>query len=128
MDIFTEAYITCALWAEMDNADEQGGEPLDVNYGVGDLAPETRAAMIEDCAAFQKLNSDDINDDLQAGHDLPQPLQGQPLDRDGYQMADETRHLVDSISQGQDVANGLDGSRMIAGTIVMPDRPAKHAR
>jgi hypothetical protein len=54
LDAFTSAYIEAALWSTNDNADEQGGEPLDANYGVEDIAPETLELMIEDCADFQE--------------------------------------------------------------------------
>ena len=71
MDAFTRQYILTALWSSMDNADEQGGEPLDANYGIDDLAPETLASIKEDCEAFQRDNTGDIGDDVeQAGHDF----------------------------------------------------------
>lgn len=60
MDDFTLAYIECALWATNDESNEQGGEPLDANYSISDLAPETLEAMIADCAAFQKANAADV--------------------------------------------------------------------
>lgn len=71
MDAFTQAYIEAALWSSMDNADDQGGEPLDANYGPGDIAPETLARMVEDCKAFQRDNAGDIaGDPERAGHDF----------------------------------------------------------
>jgi hypothetical protein len=51
-DDFTRQYIETALWAENDNSTPSGGEPLDKNYGIGDLAPETIAKMTEDGKAF----------------------------------------------------------------------------
>lgn len=53
---FARAYIECALWSSMDNATEQGGEPLDANYDASDIAPETLTRMLEDCATFQHAN------------------------------------------------------------------------
>ncbi len=53
LDEFTRAYIECALWSSTDNSNEQGGEPLDANYGLDDIAPETLAQIVEDCASFQ---------------------------------------------------------------------------
>jgi hypothetical protein len=53
LDTFTLAYIECALWSSTDNADETGGEPLDANYDLTDISPETLAQMISDCEAFQ---------------------------------------------------------------------------
>jgi len=60
MDEFTEAYITCALWATNDESDESGGVPLDDNYGFGDIHPDTLQEMVNDCEQFQRENADDI--------------------------------------------------------------------
>jgi len=54
LDAFTRAYIETALWSSTDNADDSGGEPLDKNYGIEDIAPETMELIVEDCADFQK--------------------------------------------------------------------------
>lgn len=54
IDEFTRAYIECALWSETDNADESGGEPLDANYSIEDIAPEALARMVADCDKFQR--------------------------------------------------------------------------
>lgn len=72
LDSFTRAYIECALWSSMDNANEQGGEPLDKNYSQSDIAPETLAEMIADCARFQSENSEALKDypSENAGHDF----------------------------------------------------------
>lgn len=70
LDTFTRAYIACALWSSTDNADDSGGEPLDKNYSESDLAPETFAQMVEDCAAFQSKNDLDGYGDEHAGHDF----------------------------------------------------------
>lgn len=45
-------YLECALWAEMDQSNDQGGEPLDRNYTVDDFAPEALAKAITDCNEF----------------------------------------------------------------------------
>ncbi len=71
MDKFTRAYIEAALWSSTDNSDESGGRPLDFNYGVEDIAPETIASILDDCKAFQEAHANDIGDNLeQAGHDF----------------------------------------------------------
>lgn len=57
LDSFTRAYITCALWSSNDQSNEQGGEPLDCNYGPENIAPETLASMAADCARFQAENA-----------------------------------------------------------------------
>lgn len=55
----------------MDNSDEQGGEPLDANYGPEDIAPTTLKQMVRDCADFQQSFGDYIISDLaRAGHDF----------------------------------------------------------
>ena len=74
MNKFTQAYIECALWSSMDNADEQGGESLEANYDVFDLAPECLATMEADCKDFQEsfaslLEQSGLSDE-QAGHDF----------------------------------------------------------
>ena len=60
LDEFTRHYIICALWAENDQSNEQGGDPLDDNYDIEDIAPECLEAMIADCAKFQEENAKDI--------------------------------------------------------------------
>jgi len=71
LDTFTLAYIVCALWSTNDESDEQGGEPLDKNYGQDDIAPETLASMVDDCKRFQAEHWEMIQDDIErAGHDF----------------------------------------------------------
>lgn len=73
LDDFTAAYIVAALWSTTDNADETGGEPLDANYSVDDIAPESLVKMVADCAAFQAEHADLLaraGDDAQNGHDF----------------------------------------------------------
>lgn len=73
LDTFTKAYIVCALWSSMDNSDEQGGDPLDANYDIDDIAPETLEKMIADCQDFQKAQADllaQAGTDEQNGHDF----------------------------------------------------------
>jgi hypothetical protein len=62
MDAFTKAYIEAALWSSTDESTPQGGEPLDANYDITDIAPEALARMQADCAAFQAVNEADIYD------------------------------------------------------------------
>lgn len=66
MDKFTRQYMETALWSSTDDCDT----PLDANYSITDIAEETQAKMIADCAKFQLDNADDINDSSQAGHDF----------------------------------------------------------
>lgn len=79
MNKFLTAYIEAALWSSNDESDEQGGEPLDKNYGFEDIDPETLAKMKADCEKFEADNAELITDencltrldcDEQAGHDF----------------------------------------------------------
>lgn len=60
MDTFTKSYIECALWSTNDESDPSGGEPLDSNYSVDDIDPDTLAKMVADCERFQAENAEDI--------------------------------------------------------------------
>lgn len=72
LDAFTAAYLVCLLWSSNDESDDSGGEPLDANYTISDLAPEALAKCVADCAAFRAAHADDLADldDAQCGHDL----------------------------------------------------------
>lgn len=70
LDTFTRAYIECALWASTDDSDEHGGEPLDRNYGLADIAPESLQRMIEDCRDFQKANGALLENYEEAGYEM----------------------------------------------------------
>ena len=66
-DVFTWAYIDCALWSSLDD----DRVPLDTNYDASDLAPETLERMKSDCAAFTAQNCESIIGNLsRAGHDF----------------------------------------------------------
>ena len=71
MDKFTIAYVEAALWSSTDESNEQGGDPLDANYGIEDIASETMANILNDCKAFQESHAEDIGSNHeQAGHDF----------------------------------------------------------
>jgi hypothetical protein len=64
LDSFTQAYIEAALWSSTDDSDEDtGGEPLDKNYGISDFAPQTLAAMKDNCEKFQAEYGTFLQDD-----------------------------------------------------------------
>lgn len=65
-DSFTRAYIEAALWSSTDD----DGNPLDENYSTGDISDETKEKMYADCAKFQELAGDLIDDSSKAGHDF----------------------------------------------------------
>ncbi len=56
LDAFTAAYIVCALWSSTDNSTPSGGEPLDQNYDVTDIAPESLERIKSDCERFQQAH------------------------------------------------------------------------
>jgi hypothetical protein len=69
------AYIECALWSSTDNSREDGGDPLDDNYGPDDLAPEAFESMREDVTDFlASCWNDDVDlspiEPGQIGHDF----------------------------------------------------------
>ena len=94
LDDFTQAYIECALWSSFDESDEKGGNPLDANYSVDDIAPDSLDDIIEDCQAFQEANRNDItNGPLPplAHHHNPPSAKGQAgfdfwLTRNGHEV------------------------------------------
>lgn len=51
---FVRGYLECALWSSNDESDDSGGEPMDVNYDLNDIAPETLEQAIKDCLEFIK--------------------------------------------------------------------------
>ena len=74
LDNVLGAYIECALWSSTD-PDADDDSPLDENYGAGDLAPETLAAMRADCAdILAQCESEGIDlgpiEPEQFGHDF----------------------------------------------------------
>ena len=67
LEDFTRAYLEAILWAETDNADDSGGEPLDRNYDLYDFDPDSLDKAVEECRRFQEENASDL-----AAYDHPQ--------------------------------------------------------
>ena len=44
------------LWSTNDESDESGGDPLDQNYTVDQIAKKTQEKMLADCQAFYDAN------------------------------------------------------------------------
>lgn len=73
-DKFTEAYITCALWASNDDNDV----PLDRDHSALDIADETLKTMRDECDCFQRDNAELLatwyadcgESEERAGHDF----------------------------------------------------------
>lgn len=61
LDAFTLAYIEAALWSSNDESTPQGGEPLDADYGIEDIDPDTVERMAADCQQFQGENAADLS-------------------------------------------------------------------
>jgi len=61
LDSFTRQYIETALWAENDNSDPSGGEPLDKNYSIEDIDEDDIKKMIADAQKFQHDNAKLLN-------------------------------------------------------------------
>lgn len=60
LDPFTRGYLVCALWSSNDESDDQGGDPIDQNYGVEGIAKDSLLAMIEECRTFQTDNAETL--------------------------------------------------------------------
>ena len=60
LDDFTLAYIEAALWSTTDESTPAGGEPLDSNYTIDDIHPDTIAEMEADCRKFREENAADL--------------------------------------------------------------------
>jgi len=74
-DQILKAYFIAMLWSTMDNSDEQGGDPLEDNYGVEDIAKEAVAESKKDIEKFLKLAEEKgveltKYDTEQIGHDI----------------------------------------------------------
>jgi hypothetical protein len=71
MHEMTKHYLICALWAETDESNDQGGDPLDENYGIEDFAPEAVEQAERDCMKFLLEHSELISGRYtQAGYDF----------------------------------------------------------
>jgi len=95
LDAFTTAYVEAALWstsAELGRCDACNNDAVqtqddrcaicggdvrgtdrslrDLGFSAADIAPETLASMVADCAKFQAENDLSEGGDSQAGHDF----------------------------------------------------------
>jgi hypothetical protein len=57
LDKFTRQYLETMLWSTNDDSNDSGGEPLDANYTIDDIAPEALQAAINDCNRFRAENA-----------------------------------------------------------------------
>ena len=65
LDSFTRQYLETMLWSTTDESNDQGGDTMDRNYSVDDIAPEAIAQAVADCERFQSENAGA----LEAAHD-----------------------------------------------------------
>lgn len=68
LDTVLTAYVECALWSSTDD----DCEPLDANYTLDDISPDTLAVMRSDCEDFLTTNAELLGDmdPEQIGHDF----------------------------------------------------------
>ncbi len=109
--VFTLAYIEAMLWSTNDESNEQGGDPLDDNYGPLDISVETMRAILQDCRSFYLDNYDDImkfsgfkKGIEQAGHDFWLTREGHGTgfwDRDGWDEPEKSRLTEASKAFGE---------------------------
>jgi hypothetical protein len=64
MNAFTRGYLETALWSSTND----GGDPLDDNYNLDDIHPDTLAQAVKDCDAFQAAHAADIEAVYNACH------------------------------------------------------------
>lgn len=108
LDSFTRAYVVAALWSSTDNSDDSGGEPLDANYGPEDIASETLARMVEDCATFQRTNAGLLalaGDEEQNGHDFWLTRNGHGA---GFWDRDYSGAIGDALTEASDAYGEVD--------------------
>ena len=55
IDDFTRQYLETALWSSTDESREDGGDPIDDNYGIDDIAASTMENAKRDCDRFRDL-------------------------------------------------------------------------
>ena len=74
MDTFTQAYMEAILFSESDNSNDQGGDPLELNYDITDFSAEALRKIKKDCDAFQQESQLRLYDGsevaVKAGHDF----------------------------------------------------------
>lgn len=69
LDELVHHYLIAALFSSTDNSNEQGGDPLNDNYDIKDIAPESIEKAKKDCASFEEKAK-------QAGIDINSLKQG----------------------------------------------------
>lgn len=93
---FFRGYAGTALALSNDESDESGGEPLDANYGIEDIAAVALESMIQDCATFYARNEELIHcEDAPLSSEFEGPLSWREAGIAGYFFwADRCGHGV----------------------------------
>lgn len=53
-DEFADSFFEALLWSSTDNSRDDGGDPLDKNYGPKDIAEPVWNALVEECGRFEE--------------------------------------------------------------------------
>jgi len=115
---FLDGYVTAALGSSNDESDESGGEPLDANYGPGDIAPETRKKMRADVARFQKMNKRLLREAYSRGYSKGQAGHDFWLTRNGHGVGFWARDVLEAGGLGEaltEAAQKFDETWLIVG-------------
>jgi hypothetical protein len=111
LDEFTKGYIVCALWSSTDNSRDDGGDPLDENYDIDDIVPESLADIIETCKGFQQANAELLKQYVKLGRPMDHAGHDFWLTRNGHGAGFWDRgfgEVGDKLSAAADVYNGSD--------------------
>jgi len=68
LDAFAQQYVKTALWLSTDD----NGNPLDDNYDIRSISPDSLKIMVDDCSRFQAENAVLMEglEPKQCGHDF----------------------------------------------------------
>ena len=137
MDDFTRAYIEAAFRLSNDERDESGGEPLDKNYSMTDLAPSAMDIMQRDAKRFQREQGEllarayDVPgyDTSTAGHDFWLTRNGHGAGFWDGDLPDEIGQALTSAAHAfgeQDLYVGDDGKVYVAGAEALNEARSGH--
>lgn len=71
LDLFTRAYVTCALWTTPSSLPADNEFALGYNYIADDISDETITRLIQECTEFQAAHWQDVQLNLErAGRDF----------------------------------------------------------
>lgn len=103
IDKMVQGYLAAALWSSTDESDESGGEPLDNNYDINDVAQSSKQKAKKDCTDFvNKCKQEwlDEMDESELGHNFWLTRNGHGTgfwDRD--ELSDEAKKGMTDVSK-----------------------------